>query len=34
MLTDTNFSIVPGQGLIDHDCSDGQLIGIKDAAAQ
>lgn len=34
MLTDTNFSIIPGQGLIDHGGPDGQLIRIRNAAAQ
>ena len=33
MLTDTNFSIIPGQGLIDHGGPDGQLIRIRNAAA-
>lgn len=33
MLTDTNFSIIPGKGLIDHGGPDGQLIRIRNAAA-
>ena len=32
MLTDTNISIIPGQGLIDHGGPDGQLIRIRNAA--
>lgn len=33
MLTDSNFSIIPGQGLVDHGGPDGQLIRIMNAAA-
>ena len=33
MLTDTSISIIPGQGVIDHGGPNGQLIRIKNAAA-
>lgn len=33
MLTDTSISIIPGQGLIDHGGPNGQLIRIRNAAA-
>jgi len=33
ILTDTNFTIIPGQGLIDHGGPDGQLIRIRNDVA-